>query len=302
MMHVLARESCFTCHFPHLLCQRWSILIMKHTHCQCRWEPAGQRSVNKASSHRLGNRNHVVNLFWNFFLGNKCSSKYWSCLSQIGKLKWYSCPRLVLLMARSTCHPECYHLLFQFGQWMSVIVLRLALPSPIRFPMACKTAIPRGNPCALGVSFLVSYILCFLNQKTGKGATWPLQLVKLGHINGDSDGTSLHRRSKVIPGSYRINHMGYMEDTLSVWKSLPCFDRLKTVDSYAARTLWDILNILRNLWVYLAKNIARVVSKKKRNTVPSWNVENHTCTLALNFIHHWSWTEGTGYFTSFLNP
>ena len=26
----------------------------------------------------------------------------------------------------------------------SVIVLRLALPSPIRFPMACKTAIPRG--------------------------------------------------------------------------------------------------------------------------------------------------------------
>lgn len=158
------------------------------------------------------------------------------------------------------------------------------------------------NPCALGVSFLVSYILCFLNQKTGKGATWPLQLVKLGHINGDSDGTSLHRRSKVIPGSYRINHMGYMEDTLSVWKSLPCFDRLKTVDSYAARTLWDILNILRNLWVYLAKNIARVVSKKKRNTVPSWNVENHTCTLALNFIHHWSWTEGTGYFTSFLNP
>lgn len=118
MMHVLARESCFTCHFPHLLCQRWSILIMKHTHCQCRWEPAGQRSVNKASSHRLGNRNHVVNLFWNFFLGNKCSSKYWSCLSQIGKLKWYSCPRLVLLMARSTCHPECYHLLFQFGQWL----------------------------------------------------------------------------------------------------------------------------------------------------------------------------------------
>lgn len=62
--------------------------------------------------------------------------------------------------------------------------------------------------------------------------------------------------------------MGYMEDTLSVWKSLPCFDRLKTVDSYAARTLWDILNILRNLWVYLARNIARVVKRNEKQCLP----------------------------------
>lgn len=143
MMHVLARESCFTCHFPHLLCQRWSILIMKHTHCQCRWEPAGQRSVNKASSRKLGNRNHVGNLFWNFFLGFKCSSKYWSCLLQIGNLKWYTCPHLVLLMAEIPQHLSSRVLSPSVSIW-SVIVLPLALPSPIRFPMACKTAIARG--------------------------------------------------------------------------------------------------------------------------------------------------------------
>ncbi len=140
-MHVLARESCCTCHFPHLLCQRWSILIMKNTHCQYRWEPAGQRSGNKVSSHSMGNRNYAVNSFWNFFLGFKCSSKYWSCLSHIGKLKTYRCPRFVDGWNPSTpvirsAITFCFNLVSDCATTYT--------SKSNQIPMACKTPIQRG--------------------------------------------------------------------------------------------------------------------------------------------------------------
>ena len=162
-MHILARESCCTCHFPHLLCQRWSILIMKNTHCQYRWEPAGQRSGNKVNGHSMGNRNYAANPFWNFCLGFKCSSKYWSCLSHIGKLKTYRCPRFVD-GGSIPQHLSSGVLSPSVSIW-SVIVLQLTLPSPIRFPWHAR---PQSSAAhsrsqerigALGVSLLVCFLL-----------------------------------------------------------------------------------------------------------------------------------------------